>query len=267
MDWASTSNLPAATLPNLPSYPFAPEYSSTACNFLDIEGPLVMEASDPLQVNPFTELSIGSGGSSIHSSSWRGRSKIKKMFSRSSSTAGQAKSAMKEGMSSWSLSGASKHVSPSPRRNGKLTDVARAGMRLLKGQGACWKCKILKKTVRKLLWKSSYQADKFSVAQVTPARNALPPPRRPGKKLAAKGELLVQTISQSSYALARIDLKQTLIQTSQKKKTGRQNKLRPIGSGKKRCEPVVLRWERPDCILTERTTHLISHRNSYLCCF
>jgi hypothetical protein len=94
--------------------------------------------------------SIGSGGSSNHSwSSWRGRSRIKKAFSRSSSIAGRAKSTMKEGMSSWSLSGAKKHVSPSPRRTGKLTDVARAGMRLLKGQGACWKCKILKKSVRK----------------------------------------------------------------------------------------------------------------------
>jgi hypothetical protein len=81
---------------------------------------------------------------------------------------------------------------------------------------------------------------------MTPARNALPPPRRPGKKLAAKEELLVQTISQFSYALLQIDLKQTPNQTSQKKKTGRQNKLRPIGSGKKRCEPVVLRWELPD---------------------
>ena len=148
MDWASTFNLPPIPSPDLPSYLFAP-YSPIDCDFLDIEGPLATEANDPLQVNPFTELSIGSGGNSIHSwSSWRGRSKIKKMFSRSSSTAGQAKSAMKEGMSSWSLSSANKHVSPSPRRSGKLTDVARAGMRLLKGQGACWKCKILKKTVR-----------------------------------------------------------------------------------------------------------------------
>ncbi|KAE8442815.1 hypothetical protein EG329_002787 [Mollisiaceae sp. DMI_Dod_QoI] len=68
-------------------------------------------------------LSIGSGRSSNHSwSSWRGRSKIKKVFSRSSSISGRAKNAMKEGMSSWSLSGAKKHVSPSPRRTGKLTD-------------------------------------------------------------------------------------------------------------------------------------------------
>lgn len=96
-------------------------------------------------------LSIGSAGSSNHSwSSWRGRSRIKKVFSRGSSIAGRAKSTMKAGMSSWSLDSAKKHVSPSPRRTGKLTDVARAGMRLLKGQGACWKCKILKKTVRKV---------------------------------------------------------------------------------------------------------------------
>ena len=96
-------------------------------------------------------LSIGSAGSSNHSwSSWRGRSRIKKVFSRSSSVAGRAKSAMKEGMSSWSLSGAKKHVSPSPRRTGKLTDVTRAGIRLLKDQGACWKCKILKKSVRNM---------------------------------------------------------------------------------------------------------------------
>jgi len=95
-------------------------------------------------------VSIGSAGSSNHSwSSWRGRSRIKKVFSRGSSIAGRAKSAMKDGMSSWSLNGTQTHVSPSPRRTGKLTDVARAGMRLLKGQGACWKCKILKKTVRK----------------------------------------------------------------------------------------------------------------------
>jgi hypothetical protein len=33
------------------------------------------------------------------------------------------------------------------------------------------------------------------VTHVTPARNGLPPPRRPGKKLAAKKELLVQSIS------------------------------------------------------------------------
>lgn len=93
--------------------------------------------------------SIGSGASSNHSwSSWRGRSRIKKVFSRTSSIAGRAKNAMKEGMSSWSLNGAKEHVSPSPRRTGKLTDAARAGMRLLKGQGACWKCKILKKSVR-----------------------------------------------------------------------------------------------------------------------
>ena len=93
-------------------------------------------------------LSICSGASSNHSwSSWRGRSRIKKVFSRTSSIAGRAKNAMKEGMSSWSLNGAKEHVSPSPRRTGKLTDVARAGMRLLKGQGACWKCKILEKSV------------------------------------------------------------------------------------------------------------------------
>jgi hypothetical protein len=106
-------------------------------------------------------LSIGSGASSNHSwSSWRGRSRIKKVFSRTSSIAGRAKRAMKEGMSSWSLNGAKEHVSPSPRRTGKLTDVARAGMRLLKGQGACWKCKILKKSVRKTsFWPSLYQAD------------------------------------------------------------------------------------------------------------
>ncbi|KUJ10159.1 uncharacterized protein LY89DRAFT_271405 [Mollisia scopiformis] len=92
-------------------------------------------------------LSIGSGASSNHSSSsWRGRSKIKKLFSRSSSKTGGAKSAMEDGMPSWSLNGAKKHISPSPRRTGRLTDEGRAGMRLLSGKGACWKCKILKKS-------------------------------------------------------------------------------------------------------------------------
>jgi hypothetical protein len=94
--------------------------------------------------------SISSRSSSNHSwLGWRGRSRIKKLFSRSSSIAGGAKSTMNEGMSSWSLGDATKHFSPSPRRIGKLTDVARAGIRLLKDQGACWKCKILKKSVRK----------------------------------------------------------------------------------------------------------------------
>ncbi|KIM97200.1 hypothetical protein OIDMADRAFT_57835 [Oidiodendron maius Zn] len=92
-------------------------------------------------------LSMGSGGSSNYSwSSSRGRSRIKKVFSRSSSIASRAKSAMKEGMSSWSLSGAKQHVSPSPGRTGKLADIVREGIRMLKGQGACWKCKILKKS-------------------------------------------------------------------------------------------------------------------------
>jgi hypothetical protein len=93
---------------------------------------------------------------------------------------------------------------------------------------------------------SPYQADNSSVIHVTPAKSAFLPPRRPGKKLAAKGELLVPTISQSSYALPQIRLKQIPYRTSQKKKTGRQNKLRLIGSGKKRCELIVLRWERLD---------------------
>lgn len=166
MDWVSTSILPEATSLNLPSFPPAPGYSAIDwSNWFtqDFQNATMYSSThDNIFGNPgygspspalsvgSRHLSIGSGGSSNHSwSSWRGRSRIKKVFSRSSSIAGRAKSTMKEGMSSWSLSGAKKHVSPSPRRTGKLTDVARAGMRLLKGQGACWKCKILKKSVRK----------------------------------------------------------------------------------------------------------------------
>lgn len=108
----------------------------------------VPEYSEPSRAHSIGSghVSIGSAASSNHSwSSWRGRSR-NKVLNRASSIVGRAKSAMKEGMSSWSLHGAKKHVSPSPRRTGKLTDAARAGIRLLRGQGACWKCKILKKS-------------------------------------------------------------------------------------------------------------------------
>jgi hypothetical protein len=155
------------TYESFQSYPFIeldnPASSQGMANLLDFQNATMYGSThdntfgNPAYGNPSPalsvgsrHLSIGSGASSNHSwSSWRGRSRIKKIFSRGSSIAGRAKSAMEEGMSSWSLSGAKKHVSPSPRRTGKLTDVARAGMRLLKGQGACWKCKILKKSVRK----------------------------------------------------------------------------------------------------------------------
>jgi hypothetical protein len=132
---------------NWPDFQNATTYRSTLDNTFGIPG---YGNPSPAPSIGSRHLSIGSGASSNHSwSSWRGRSRMKKVFSRTSSIVGRAKSAMEEGMSSWSLSGAKKHVSPSPRRTGKLTDVARAGMRLLKGQGACWKCKILKKSVRK----------------------------------------------------------------------------------------------------------------------
>ena len=64
------------------------------------------------------------------------------------------------------------------------------------------------------LWLSLYQADNFSVNRVTPARNALPPQRWPGKKLVAKEELLVQTTSLSSYALPQIHPNQALNPTN-----------------------------------------------------
>lgn len=40
------------------------------------------------------------------------------------------------------------HPSPSPRRNGRLSDLVRRGMEELKhAKGACWRCKILRKKV------------------------------------------------------------------------------------------------------------------------
>jgi hypothetical protein len=215
MDWGPTSGLPGATSVYLPvaeystvgssplvveplaiqaddSLRFNPftEPDTSWANWSEIEYAMNSITHDNTFVNsgyrrPSSELSVGSTylsigsiGSSNHSClSWRGRSRIQNVFSRSSSIAGRAKSTMQEGMSSWSLSGAKKHVSPSPRRTGKLTDAVRAGMRLLKGQGACWKCKILKKSVRKMALYVSYQADKFNVTHAILVRNVLPPPR------------------------------------------------------------------------------------------
>jgi hypothetical protein len=92
--------------------------------------------------------SIHSAASSMDSaSSFRGRSKIRNLFSRTSSTSQNSKRSFRERRHDWNIRDLSKVISPSPGRHGRLTDGARAAMRALKEVGACWKCKIVRKKV------------------------------------------------------------------------------------------------------------------------
>jgi len=90
--------------------------------------------------------SIHSGPSSMDSaSSFRGRSRIRKFFSRSSSISKNSKGSFRERLYSWNIRDSSKAVLPSPGRHGRLSEGARAAMKALKEVGACWKCKIVRK--------------------------------------------------------------------------------------------------------------------------
>jgi hypothetical protein len=96
--------------------------------------------------------SIYSGASSMESaSSFRGRSKIQKLFSRTSNTSRNSKGSFRDRLYDWNVRDSSKPVSPSPGRHGRLTEGARAAMRALKEVGACWKCKIVRKKVSLLI--------------------------------------------------------------------------------------------------------------------
>jgi hypothetical protein len=96
--------------------------------------------------------SIHSAASSMESaSSFRGRSKIQKLFSRTSSTSQNSKGSFRDRLYDWNIRDSSKPVSPSPGRHGRLTEGARAAMRALREVGACWKCKIVRKKVSLLV--------------------------------------------------------------------------------------------------------------------
>jgi hypothetical protein len=96
---------------------------------------------------------IDSRSSSIGSqTSERGRSRIKKAFSRRSSIQSNTGHGFKEivfdSRSNHSASSsAGSFQSFSSVRSGRLSDVARNMMRAVKEIGACWRCKILRKTV------------------------------------------------------------------------------------------------------------------------
>jgi hypothetical protein len=101
--------------------------------------------------------SIHSAASSIQSaSSFRGRSKIQKLFSRTSSTSQNSKGSFRDRLYDWNIRDSSKPVSPSPGRHGRLTEGARAAMRALREVGACWKCRIVRKKVSLPVMQGNY---------------------------------------------------------------------------------------------------------------
>jgi hypothetical protein len=110
-------------------------------------------ATNARTFSSFPNKSIGSRSSSISSQkSERGRSRIKKAFNRRSSiqsdTGHGFKDIVFDSRSNHSVSSsAGSFQSFSSVRSGRSSDVARKMMRAVKEIGACWRCKILRKTV------------------------------------------------------------------------------------------------------------------------
>ena len=101
-----------------------------------------------------TRLRPGSMSSDRSNHSHRSYGGVKRFFHRRSSVKSQASSSYNEiifdsssACSRTSLSSAVSQASVSSGRRTPLSEVARVGMNIMRKVGACWRCKILRKTV------------------------------------------------------------------------------------------------------------------------